>query len=74
MATPVEIVTQFCDRSPGATPKRSASFFSDDAVYHNIPLDPVTGRDAIRDTLGMFLGMAEKVWFDTLHIVADGRS
>ena len=25
-----------------------------------------------RDTIGMFLGMADKVWFDTLHIVADG--
>ena len=72
MATPVEIVTQFCDEVAAGDADKAARFFSDDAVYHNIPLDPVTGRDAIRDTLAGFLGMAEKVWFDTLHIVADG--
>ncbi len=72
MATPVEIVTQFCDQVAAGDAAKAADFFSDDALYHNIPLDPVNGRDAIRDTIGMFLGMADKVWFDTLHIVADG--
>src|SRR6516162_5190232 len=72
MATPIETVTQFCDQVAGGDAAKAADFFSDDAVYHNIPLDPVTGRDAIRDTIGMFLGMADKVWFDTLHIVSDG--
>ena len=72
MATPIETVTQFCDQVAEGDAAKAADFFSDDAVYHNIPLDPVTGRDAIRDTIGMFLGMADKVWFDTLHIVADG--
>jgi limonene-1,2-epoxide hydrolase len=72
MATPIELVREFCDGIPDRDAAASAAFFTDDAVYHNIPLDPVTGRDAIRDTIGMFLGMADKVWFDTLHIVADG--
>jgi limonene-1,2-epoxide hydrolase len=72
MPTPIEIVTEFCDRVAEGDAAKAAEFFSDDAVYHNIPLDPVTGRDAIRETVGMFLGMADKVWFDTLHIVADG--
>jgi limonene-1,2-epoxide hydrolase len=72
MATPIEIVTQFCDQVAGGDAAKAADFFTADAVYHNIPLDPVIGRDAIRDTIAMFLGMADKVWFDTLHIVADG--
>ena len=72
MATPVEIVSQFCDQVAAGDAAKAAGFFSDDAVYHNIPLDPVNGRDAIRDTIGMFLGMADKVWFETLHIVAEG--
>jgi limonene-1,2-epoxide hydrolase len=72
MATPIETVTQFCDQVAEGDAAKAAAFFTDDAVYHNIPLDPVTGRDAIRETIGMFLGMADKVWFDTLHIVADG--
>ena len=72
MATPVEIVSQFCDQIAAGDAAKAADFFSDDGVYHNIPLDPVNGRDAIRDTIGMFLGMADKVWFETLHTVADG--
>ena len=72
MATPIEIVTQFCDEVAAGDAAKAAEFFTDDAIYHNIPLDPVTGRDAIRETVGMFLGMADKVWFDTLHIVAEG--
>jgi limonene-1,2-epoxide hydrolase len=72
MATPIELVREFCDGIPDRDAAASAAFFSDDAVYHNIPLEAVTGRDSIRDTIGMFLGMADKVWFDTLHIVADG--
>src|SRR5438093_12387403 len=72
MATPTEIVTQLCDQVAAGDAGKAAEFFSDDAIYHNIPLDPVNGRDAIRDTIAMFLGMAEKVWFDTIHLVADG--
>jgi limonene-1,2-epoxide hydrolase len=72
MAMPIETVTQFCDQVAEGDAAMAAELFSDDAVYHNIPLEPVTGRDAIRDTIAMFLGMADKVWFDTLHIVADG--
>jgi limonene-1,2-epoxide hydrolase len=72
MTTPIEIVTQFCDEIAAGDPAKAAAFFSDDAVYHNIPLDPVNGRDAIGTTIASFFGMADKVWFDTLHIVADG--
>jgi limonene-1,2-epoxide hydrolase len=72
MATPTEIVTQFCEQIAQGDAAQAAAFFSDDAIYHNIPLDPVNGRDAIRDTIAMFLEMADKVWFDTLHLVADG--
>jgi limonene-1,2-epoxide hydrolase len=72
MATPEEIVTEFCQRIAEGDADKAASFFSDDAVYHNIPLDPVNGREAIQSTVAMFLGMADKVWFDTLHLVAEG--
>lgn len=32
-----------------------AAFFTDDAVYHNIPLAPVTGREAIASTIASFI-------------------
>jgi limonene-1,2-epoxide hydrolase len=37
------------------------TFVADDAVYHNIPVDPVRGRDPIRKTIEGFMGMASRV-------------
>jgi limonene-1,2-epoxide hydrolase len=41
--------------------ERVMGFFRDDAVYHNIPVAPVTGTAAIRAVIQGFLGMASKV-------------
>jgi limonene-1,2-epoxide hydrolase len=46
------------------------AFFADDAVYHNIPVDPVRGQDAIRAVIQGFAGMASEIeWI--LHHVAE---
>ena len=49
------------------------AFFADDAVYHNIPVDPVTGVDAIRSTIAGFTGGVDSVEFRVRNIVADGN-
>ena len=36
-------------------PPDLAAFFTDDAVYHNIPLAPITGREAIANTIATFI-------------------
>ena len=36
-------------------------FFSEDAVYHNIPVQPVQGTAAIRGVIQGFLGLATQV-------------
>ncbi|MFC5332909.1 nuclear transport factor 2 family protein [Mycobacterium branderi] len=40
---------------------RVASYFSDNAVYHNIPMDPVEGRDPIAATVSGFMAMGGQV-------------
>jgi limonene-1,2-epoxide hydrolase len=45
--------------------------FADAAVYHNIPTDPVTGPDAIREVLNGFLGMSTEVDWHVLNIMAN---
>ena len=72
MAEPAEIVKDFIAAFPGRDAKKLAAFFSEDAVYHNIPLEPIKGRDAIEATLAGFMGMADQIRFDTLHLLADG--
>jgi limonene-1,2-epoxide hydrolase len=49
-------------------------FFAEDAVYHNIPVQPVRGTAAIRAVIQGFLGMASQVdWIvHQLAETADG--
>ena len=48
MEKPIDLVNRFCAawaNDLGA--EDLAAFFTDDAVYHNIPFEPVTGRENI---------------------------
>jgi limonene-1,2-epoxide hydrolase len=63
------LVQQFCDEwGKGSDVDVIASYFTDDAVYHNIPVDPVTGRDAIKATIAMFTTGVEKMEFRMRNI------
>ena len=49
-------------------------FFSDDAVYENVPIDPPSeGLEAIRKTIEGFIGMAEKIEFVVHHQAVNGN-
>jgi limonene-1,2-epoxide hydrolase len=70
--TPIEIVRRFCAVWSNVDPDEIAEFFTDDAVYHNIPMDPLTGRDTIKSFIAGFAGGAEQIDFRVRNIVADG--
>jgi limonene-1,2-epoxide hydrolase len=68
-----DLVLKFCDAfGKGVAPNELVDYFSDDAVYHNIPVDPAVGREAILGLLNMFVTPAERVEFRVRNIVADG--
>jgi limonene-1,2-epoxide hydrolase len=69
---PIEVVRRFCAAWSNAEPDDIAAFFTDDAVYHNIPMDPITGRDTIKTFIAGFAGGAEQIDFRVRNIVADG--
>lgn len=46
--------------------------FHDDAAYHNMPMELAVGRDAIREAIAGFVGMAESIVFETRNQVVDG--
>lgn len=48
--------------------------FTDDAVYHNIPMPPCNGKAAIKEFLDSFLGVAApSVHFEILHQLIEGN-
>lgn len=71
-ASPAEVVRAFIAAWPEGDAGKLAAFFTEDAVYHNIPMEPVVGREVIEATFAGFMGMAEKIEFETLHLVSEG--
>lgn len=41
---------------------------ADDLFYHNIPMEPVTGKEMLRTFATPFMAMTERVVWDTLFI------
>jgi limonene-1,2-epoxide hydrolase len=77
MESPIDVVRRFCAAwSDNLATSELASFFTYDAVYHNIPLEPVTGREAIANTIDSFIRPGapgiEGIDFRVINIVAEG--
>jgi limonene-1,2-epoxide hydrolase len=70
---PITIVREFCDSWTKLDLDTLMTFFTDDATYHNIPVAPVTGTDAIRQTIAGFTTGVESIEFRVLHIAAAGN-
>jgi limonene-1,2-epoxide hydrolase len=72
--SPSEVVSAFVQEFDPAKPDvdRLVSYFSDDAVYHNMPVEPVLGKDAIRQVFAGLLRIESGGW-EVLRQVADGE-
>ena len=70
---PIAVVTDFCAAWSALDIDRLMSFLADDAVYHNIPVEPLVGQDAIRSMIAMFTTGIEKIEFEVLNIAARGN-
>ena len=69
---PEEIVREFCDAWSRRDVDELLSFFTDDAVYHNMPIDAVQGTDGIRNMLNLFVPGADAITFEIVHIASSG--
>lgn len=70
---PAELVTEFCALWADPDLETILSYFTEDAVYHNIPMAPAEGLPAIRDLLPMMLDGMEGIDFVVHRQVADGN-
>jgi limonene-1,2-epoxide hydrolase len=70
--TPTDLVRRFCAAWGDGDVDALLAFFADDAVYHNMPIAPVTGKEAIRTTIEGFTAGVDKIEFRVLNLAADG--
>lgn len=67
------VVQQFCAAVSRRDLAELMAFFREDAVYHNMPMAPVQGREAIAATLEQFVGPATFAEFEVLALVSKGN-
>ncbi len=73
MATDSEkVINQFCKAWERKNLDELMGYFAEDAVYHNIPMEPARGKAAIRQVINTFLPMAESVAFKVLNTASAG--
>lgn len=66
------VVLDFCAAWPRRDIDELLGFLADDAVYHNMPMDPVVGHDAIRSVFELFVTPAEAVEFEVRNVASAG--
>jgi len=68
------IVNEFCAAWNRGDVEAIMEAFSEDAVYHNIPMAPMEGKEAIRAFVASFLGgMASGVDFEIKNQLVQGN-
>jgi limonene-1,2-epoxide hydrolase len=67
-----KIVLDFCNAIRARDVDQLVAFFSDEAVYHNIPVAPVVGPEAIGKVLSGYLGGASDAEFEVVAIASRG--
>jgi limonene-1,2-epoxide hydrolase len=69
---PEAVVTEFCQLWSKPDIDEIVGWFTDDAVYHNIPMPPAAGREDIREFIAGFLAAADGIDFIVHRQVALG--
>jgi limonene-1,2-epoxide hydrolase len=68
-----QVVREFCDALTQHDIEAVRGFFTDDVVYHNIPMDPAVGIEDAMTFLEGFFGMFESTVIEIVQIAATGN-
>ena len=73
MPTPEDVVTAFMAEFDAEHPDPEAliAYFTEDAVYHNMPMAPAEGAEAVAEALKGVSQMTSRGW-EVLHQAANG--
>jgi len=66
------IIREFIKAWSKLDAKELASYFTDDGIYHNMPIQPVQGRDNIESFIAGFLANWTATTWEIVSIIADG--
>ena len=67
------VVREMCDTFAKHDAEALRPFFTDDVVYHNIPMDPAVGIDATIAFIEGFFAMCDGMVIETTHLAVRGN-
>ncbi len=66
------IIREFIETWSSLNADRLANYFTEDGTYYNMPMDPVTGRDNIREFIQGFLSTWSHTDWEIKYILSEG--
>lgn len=69
---PDALIRSFCSIWAARDLDEILSYFTEDATYHNMPLEPAVGTDAIRGVLDTLMTMTSDLEFEIVRQLVDG--
>lgn len=68
----IDLVRRFCAAWSDNDIPAIIDFFADDAVYHNMPIQPIRGKDAIKGAIEQYMTPFERAEWVLTNIAAAG--
>ena len=72
MSQNMDLVANFCRAWSRRNVAELLVYFSDDAVYHNMPMPPIKGKPAIEAILNQIIAPTTRIEWETLNIAEAG--
>jgi len=66
------VIREFIQAWSRLDPVELAGYFTDDGIYHNMPIEPVQGREKIEEFIRGFLSSWTETDWDIVNIIAEG--
>lgn len=67
-----DLVRRFIEAWSRLDADELVTFFTEDGVYHNMPTDPVSGRNALRPFIAGFIEPWTRTEWEIVSLLADG--
>ena len=73
MTDNVKLVTDFCRAWSNRNIEELVAYFSEDAVYHNMPMPPMKGKPAIQAILSQIIAPTSAIEWEILNVAESGN-
>lgn len=72
-ATNEEVIREFIATWSNLDAEELADYFTEDGIYHNIPSEPVRGRENIERFIAGFIAPWDSTEWDIINLLAEGN-